>query len=178
MIKQTMALILLSFSVPSLAGVEAFTTGPVFTDFGENAVIQNGLSNPSEKHFKVAFDIAKGAENDAPNRNIGSVARFINMHVRAGVPIENIQTVIIVHGPAAVELLSQDAYTKRLSKPNPSYDLLQALIEQGVEVVLCGQSAAFANIAQQDLMPGVQMSLSAMTAHALYQQQGFTLNPF
>jgi hypothetical protein len=30
----------------------------------------------------------------------------------------------------------------------------------------------------EDLLPGVEMALSAMTAHALLQQQGYTFNPF
>tara|TARA_Y100000588_G_scaffold170524_1_gene184375 strand:+ start:507 stop:614 length:108 start_codon:yes stop_codon:yes gene_type:complete len=33
-------------------------------------------------------------------------------------------------------------------------------------------------VKQQQLIPGVQMALSAMTAHAQLQQQGYTLNPF
>jgi hypothetical protein len=28
------------------------------------------------------------------------------------------------------------------------------------------------------ILPGVEMALSAMTAHALLLQQGYTLNPF
>jgi len=28
------------------------------------------------------------------------------------------------------------------------------------------------------LLPGVEMALSAMTAHAILQQEGYTLNPF
>ena len=36
----------------------------------------------------------------------------------------------------------------------------------------------FYDITGGDLLPGVEMSLSAMTAHALLQQDGYTLNPF
>jgi hypothetical protein len=35
-----------------------------------------------------------------------------------------------------------------------------------------------ADVATDDLLPGVEMALSAMTAHALLQNSGFTLNPF
>ena len=177
-LKQTFALLIVSLPLITMAGIEAFSKGPVFKDFGENAPIEGGLENAKEQHFKVAFDIAKAAEGEAPNRSINSVARFINMHARAGVPVEQIKVVVIVHGPVSTEMLSATAYQKRFNKPNPSLALLQALIEHGVEIVLCGQSAAFNDVAAADLMPGVTMSLSAMTAHALYQQQGFTLNPF
>jgi hypothetical protein len=33
-------------------------------------------------------------------------------------------------------------------------------------------------VAAEQLIPGVKMALSAMTAHAQLQQQGYTLNPF
>ena len=174
----SLSLILFSLSVSAFAGIEKFSLGPVVTNFGENAVVEGWLDNPSEQKFSVAFDIAKGAENNAVNRSIASVARFINMHTRAGVPVEKIKTVLIVHGPAATEMLSAEAYKKRFNKANPSLALLETLIDHGAQVILCGQSAAFSDIAAQDLIPGVQMSLSAMTAHALYQQRGYTLNPF
>lgn len=47
-----------------------------------------------------------------------------------------------------------------------------------MRVILCGQSAAASGIERVDLLPGVEMALSAMTAHALLQQDGYTLNPF
>ncbi|HBH44411.1 MAG TPA: hypothetical protein DDY28_08390, partial [Hyphomonas atlantica] len=43
---------------------------------------------------------------------------------------------------------------------------------------LCGQTAAYRDVTKADLLPGVEMSLSAMTAHAQLQQDGYTLNPF
>jgi len=47
-----------------------------------------------------------------------------------------------------------------------------------VKVYLCGQSAAYYDVKNTDLYKGVDMALSAMTAHALLQQQGYSLNPF
>jgi len=34
------------------------------------------------------------------------------------------------------------------------------------------------DVGKDDLLPGVERVLSAMTLHALLQQQGYTLNPF
>lgn len=49
---------------------------------------------------------------------------------------------------------------------------------RGVRIIVCGQSAAHYEVATGELLPGVEMALSAMTAHALLQQEGYTLNPF
>jgi intracellular sulfur oxidation DsrE/DsrF family protein len=62
--------------------------------------------------------------------------------------------------------------------PNPNGALIDALRAKGVRVIVCGQSAAAYDVQKADLYPGVEMALSAMTAHALLQQQGYTLNPF
>ena len=58
-----------------------------------------------------------------------------------------------------------------ISKPN--YGL-----KQKYENFVCGQSAAYYGVATDDLLPGVEMALSAMTAHALLQQQDYSINPF
>jgi intracellular sulfur oxidation DsrE/DsrF family protein len=52
------------------------------------------------------------------------------------------------------------------------------MLDQGVRFILCGQSGAAYGIRQEDLIPGVETALSAMTAHALLQQRGYTVNPF
>lgn len=59
-----------------------------------------------------------------------------------------------------------------------SADLVATLVDHGVRIYVCGQTAAYYSVATDDLLPGVDMALSAMTMHALLQQQGFTLNPF
>ena len=56
--------------------------------------------------------------------------------------------------------------------------LLLPLIFLCVSTIVCGQSAACYGVKTDDLLPGVEMAVSAMTAHALLQQQGYTLNPF
>ena len=48
----------------------------------------------------------------------------------------------------------------------------------GVYIYVCGQSAAYYDVATEDLLPGVDMALSAMTAHTMLQQQGYAINPF
>jgi intracellular sulfur oxidation DsrE/DsrF family protein len=83
---------------------------------------------------------------------------------------ENIRIAVVVHGGAVKDLLA--------SEDNPSRAMVEHLLDYGVRFIICGQSAAGQGIAQEDLIPGVEMALSAMTAHALLQQRGYTVNPF
>ena len=77
------------------------------------------------------------------------------------------------------EMCIRDRYKDKYEgTSNTNTALIKALTDKGVRVILCGQSAAFHGIKNDDLLPSVEMALSAMTAHALLQQEGYTLNPF
>jgi len=63
----------------------------VFERYDENAPIEGSVDEPESQYFKVVFDIADRNDTGGLNRQFNSVARFINMHVRAGVPRDNIK---------------------------------------------------------------------------------------
>ena len=171
----TASLIVLASCAPAaFAGPEDFHAGTVITEFGRVASAPDAPALAEDTVFKVAFDIGKGADEGKVNRNLESAARFINMHAEAGIPVENIQVAIVVHGSAAMDIVTDT----RLGKENTNAPLVAALIDAGASIELCGQTAAYRDVAKEDLLPGVDMSLSAMTAHALLQQDGYTLNPF
>ncbi len=168
--RQLLPFILFGLLIGTAAADEgAFSLGPVFTDFGPVADIDVTLTIPAGTTFKHSFDVSKAAEEGALNRSLVSVARFINMHARAGVDVDSIHAAIVVHGNAVTEMAD---------KESGSAALVAALTKYGVKIIVCGQSAAYYDVATDDLLPGVTMALSAMTAHALLQQQGYTLNPF
>lgn len=56
--------------------------------------------------------------------------------------------------------------------------LAKRLLQYYSQVILCGQTAAAYEISFSQLIEGSEMALSAMTAHALFQQSGYTINPF
>ena len=128
--------------------------------------------------FKIAFDVADDAEKGAQNNSINSLARFINMHIAHGVKPENIQLALVVHGSASVDVLANSEYKKRFGVDNKNQALIEQLLANNTKVYVCGQSATHFKVTPALLIEGVKMSLSAMTAHAQLQQQGYTLNPF
>lgn len=154
------------------------TAGPVFTSFGRVAPVDTDVAIPPNMALRHSFDVAAPAKN-GPNSGFDSVARFINMHAASGMPRSAVRAALVVHGPAALEL-TREAFYKERNKgaANPSAALVSALVAEGVDIYLCGQTAASLGITRADLLPGVKMALSAMTAHALLQQQGYSINPF
>ena len=169
-------------SVPGFAGPDDFVAGKTIPEYGKIAGVDVDQPVHSYSKFKIAFDTAKNAEPGELNRTLTSAARFINIHIEAGVKPTNIKLAVIVHGGATRDVANNIYYRARQEgegiKDNSNGDLVKTLIDHGVEFYVCGQSAAYYDLKNEDLLPGVQMSLSAMTAHALLQQNGYTLNPF
>jgi len=127
----------------------------------------------------VAFELAAPASSpDRPNAAINTVARFLNMHAQAGVPEENLSGAIVAHGGASFELLNNEAYRARFGVDNPNAELIAELIAAGQPVLLCGQSAASRGVPTDQLIPGVQVALSAMTAFMVLQDRGYRVNPW
>ena len=135
---------------------------------------------PADHTFRAVFEIADG-DNDgaAANPQITTVARFLNLHARHGVPDDRVHAAAVVHGGGWTALLSDEAYAARFDgKSNPTRDLLQELMDNGVQIVLCGQTAGARGVRREELLPGVQVSLSAMTALNLFLTRGYQLNPW
>jgi len=151
------------------ADMNAFRNGPVFEDHGPVADVDVTVPVPKDATLRHTFDAGTQAEEGEANRTLVSAARFINMHARAGVDAERIEVAVIVHGKAIHDVSGEAP---------ASAELVAALVDQGVKIYVCGQTAAYYDVSKDDLLPGVEMALSAMTMHALLQQQGYTLNPF
>lgn len=156
------------------------TTGPVIKDFGPVMTPPEGSWNLDKNtHYKVSIDVGSTAEFPGDlNRKLVSTARFLNMHAQTGIPPENIEFAVVVHGQGANDFLTDEAYEKRFMEPNPNTQLLQQLHEAGVKIYLCSQTALFRGMAPEEFNPAVTMAVSAMTSHVRLQHEGYTLIPF
>lgn len=164
---------------PVSAQSSAFHAGEAIPEYGPIADVDSDMSIPADMVFKVSYDLVDGAKAGEVNRSFTTAARFINMHYAAGVPLDNMKLALIVHGSASLDLTKDEFYgAKKEGAANGNAAIIAALLDKGVEIIICGQSAVANGIAKDDLLPGVKMSLSAMTSHAIYQQNGYTLNPF
>lgn len=171
-------LLLLLALAPGAAAAQP-TPGPVLPDFGPvYAIDAPDLATPAGP-LRAVFDVTQTAEApDARNRYIESLARFLNMHARAGVPADQMALALVVHGGAAKDLLSDAAYASRYGVSNPNTALLQGLRDAGVRIVLCGQSASARGFGRDELAAPVEVALSAMTARYVFQSAGYELLGF
>ena len=150
-------------------------TGPIIEDFGAVWEIDNpDFVTDQSQEFKAVFDVKDGPESDTEvNRNINTVARFLNMHAQSGIPVSQLKAALVVHGTAARNLLSDDAYKARYRVENPNRELIESLLNADVEIIMCGQSSKTRDFPKEDLIPGIKIALSAMTANIQLQNQGY-----
>lgn len=176
-----LAAALLLLAGPLAAQPPARSAGPIIRDYGAVFDIADpDHATPVDRDYRVVFDVAEAAPSpDRVNARLETVARFLNMHAQAGVPAERLHAVLVVHGTAGQELLRDAAYRDRNGgTSNPNAELIARLIDAGVQVVLCGQTASSRNLPRDQLLPRVQIALSAMTALITLQNEGYALIPW
>ena len=164
----------------SLVAQERPPAGPVIHSGGAVFPVPDpDFATPPDQNYFLAFEMARPSDDPADlNVVLNSAARYLNMHAQAGVPRNRVDAAVVVHGAAGWELLDPEAYRERHGVDNPNAALIEELAAAGVEVILCGQTAASRGIPTDRLADGVQVALSAMTAFLVLQERGFRVNPW
>jgi len=158
-----------------LVGIAQPVTGPVIENYGPVfAVPQDSFNLLPDQKYKILMDIGKGPDDPAQlNRSIESAARLLNMHSRNGIKAENLELAIVLHGSGIHAALNNEAYSEHFLVQNANTKLISALKQAGVHIYVCGQSAAYNGYSTEQLLPGVDMAVSAMTVHVRLQQDGY-----
>jgi len=93
------------------------------------------------------------------------------------------EVIAVFHGDAAYLVLNDDAYNANrhvqtghpVRSGNPYGKLLTGLMDQGVQIELCGATAAANHLGNADLLPGVKVNTNAMVRVTELEQKGFTM---
>ena len=110
------------------------------------------------------------------NLALRSVARTINLNVGAGVPKENIDVVLAVHGSALSAFLTNEKYKQKFGIDNPNIPLLKELQDFGVKITLCGQAMHFQKTVRENFIPGIKVSLTSQTVISYYQLKNYVFS--
>ncbi len=155
-------------------------SGPVIKNFGQVYKIKNpDLNLQKNKEYKVIFDVyTNTTKKGAINPLINTVARYLNMHAQHGVPAKNMKVALVMHGKAAKDALTNDAYKKQFGVDNPNAKLITALRKADVDIFVCGQSYKSRGFPIKGISKDVKLSLSALTALIEYQENGYNIINF
>lgn len=175
-----MFLVVFAFAKTLAAQSPTKIKGKVIPEFGSTYAIENpDFKTNTSLVFKAVFDVSKAPE-DPSKRNpyIETIARFLNMHENAGVPMKNLKVRMAMHGQASYGLLKNKYYKEKFGVDNPNIELLEAIEAAGVEVLLCGQTAGSRNLSPERRIPLTKVALSAMTILIQSQEEGYNLIAF
>ena len=152
--------------------------GPVIENYGAVFDVADAYGLRTDTVYRAVKDVSTSPEDVSElNRAIDSAARLLNMQARAGVPSSNLQVAVVLHGDAGKDALANDAYRSRFGVDNPNDGLLTALSQAGVEIYVCGQTAAAKGFQREELHKSVTLAVSAMTVITRLQAEGWSLLP-
>jgi len=168
-----------SAAAQAAPGANITPNGPVIQSAGMSALVESpAFTAPADHDYRVVWEINMGNDS-TQSAQLGTIARFYNLHVRHGVPLAKLHAAAVVHGTGWVSLLNDEAFARRYpGKTNPSRELVQELMGAGAQIAVCGQTAAFRGVRQEELLPGVKIAPSAMTALSVFYAQGYLLQPW
>ena len=85
------------------------------------------------------------------------------------------QVIAVFHTNAGHVTLHDQAYNadRNVSTGNPYKELVADLVKRGVQVELCGATAAVHHWGNEDLLPGIKVNTDAMARMSQLVQEGF-----
>ena len=174
-------LLILFFLSTSLSFSQAPQPGKVIPNYGKTFPIESpGFKTDTTSILKVVFDVDRSFNEAEPNKLIETAARYLNMHESAGVDPANMNIALVLHGKAVQDALKDEFYSERFPEvsENPNLPLIKALVDQGVEVIICGQSASYYKVNRKNTDENSKFALSAMTALVQLQNDDYRLIKF
>ena len=155
------------------------TTGPHVDAGGPAFEVKDRDVPLREGHkYRVVFEATEypGEMTDV-NRELTVVGRFMNMHGKNGVPLEDLDVAVVIHGKTLFAAMNDEAYMEMFGTKNPSLALLNDLADAGVKFYVCGQSLGFRGLDKSVLAEPVKVGLSAMTLLVTLQSDGYAFLP-
>jgi intracellular sulfur oxidation DsrE/DsrF family protein len=103
-----------------------------------------------------------------------------DLHLLAGDYSDGVtqgEVIAVFHGDAAYLMLNDDAYNnnRHFQTGNPYGKLITGLMKQGVQIELCGATAAANHWGNADLLLGVKVNTDAMVRVIQLQQKGYMM---
>ena len=177
--KKTLLLLTFFFSLHTYS--QELTQGDVIPEYGQTYTVESPeFATDTSSTLKVVFDVNRSFDVAEPNQLIETAARYLNMHEKAGVAPKNMQIALVLHGKSVQDALNNESYTAKFPEvsANPNLPLIRALTEKGVQIIICGQSAAHYKVNRNNSDEHAEFALSAMTALVQLQNDDYRLIKF
>ncbi|HKI75393.1 MAG TPA: sulfur reduction protein DsrE, partial [Pseudomonadales bacterium] len=110
-----LSLLTLAIGFVPLASADGQWTYPAIDKYGAVQPLPDaGVQPKKDGTYKALFDVTSGISDPSkPEGGLVHVARAVNVFASAGVPVENLHFIAILHGPSTDAILTNDAYKKK-----------------------------------------------------------------
>ena len=95
-----------------------------------------------------------------------------------GVPKENLNIVLAIHGGAAYSVMNNEEYKKKYDVDSPYLKLFEELEDAGVRMFACSQSLKGRGIDHTKMAPQIKVATSMLTVMTTYQLKGYAALKF
>jgi intracellular sulfur oxidation DsrE/DsrF family protein len=153
---------------------------PVIKKSGGIFEVSDAVEKPDPKlKYDIVIELFSAPDNPKEvNQALNNIARLINLHVMGGVPKENLNVVVAIHGEATYSITDTKTYQKRYDCPNPNLDVYKELAEKGVKLFVCGQSLVARKVERPTITPEIKIATSMLTVVTTHQLRGFAYMKF
>ncbi len=148
---------------------------PLIKNYGRILDLENVELKPDpDREYKIVIELVHDMKKPKRlNFSANNIARLINLHAIGGVKPQNLKVAVVVHAQATNSMVNQEAYQKKYDVESPYVDFYKELAEAGVDLVVCGQSLNLFGQKPENVLPGVKVATSALTAVSTYQLKGY-----
>jgi intracellular sulfur oxidation DsrE/DsrF family protein len=149
---------------------------PLIPGYGKLEVVENpGLLPDPARDYRVIVEVKLADDKGGAPKALDKAARLANLLAASGVPADHRHIVVVIHGFATDAVLTEAGAKAHGKGPTDAAAIIHALTEAGVSVHVCGQALAYFHIARDEVLPEIQVDLSAITTLATLQLQGYAL---
>lgn len=153
---------------------------PIIKNFGGIYEVPDAVEKPNPTTvYKIVIELVSGVEQPSEiNTSLNNVARLINLHAIGGVPAQNIQVIVAIHGEAAYTVMTNETYRDKYKVDNPNIHLYRELTNAGTKFFICGQSLIARKIDRNKMLPNIKIATAMLTVVSTYQLQGYAYFKF
>ena len=153
---------------------------PVIKNSGGIFDVPDAVEKPDPTlTYNIVIELFSAPDNPKEvNQALNNISRMINLHVMGGVPKENLNIVVAIHGEATYSIIDSKSYEKRYKCSNLNLDVYKELSEAGVKFFVCGQSLVARKVERSTITPEVKIASSMLTTVTEHQLKGYAYLKF
>ena len=154
--------------------VSGASAAPVIEGHGRMVPLPNAAEQPDvSAQYKAVFDVTGNSDDKSVNGGLDHVARAVNVFASAGVPLDHLHFVAVIHGQATPIVLDNAHYKEKFGVDNPNIDIMQKLAAAGVKLEVCGQAIHGMHIDESWVFKPVTVTLSGLSDLVIYGNRGY-----